>query len=180
MAAVVICVWSLSAAGSCRATPSVIVTVLLRVRGCTADRRAEWCQTVPVLLTQLFFFGLFVVALMVVSGCANNGVPTKYTQQVEANHMETCNEGATLTAMNATDAAAYCVCTYRKLEEQIPFRRFRDYEDFLRANAGDSVNTIDDLAAPGRYPDIVTLMRSCSPVGPIPSSDGSGNSAITR
>ena len=109
-------------------------------------------------------FGLIVAALVLLAGCATNNLPTKYTAQVKTNYLETCKEGAG-DKLSATDAATYCECTYGKLESGVAFSRFRDFEDFLRSNVGNSIKTVADLKAT-KYSDIVDLMNSCVQSGP--------------
>jgi hypothetical protein len=82
--------------------------------------------------------------------------------------------------MSPSEIAAYCQCSYNTLETQIPFSRFRDFEDYLRANVGKGINTVDDLTKPGsKYGDIVGLMKSCRSQGPSTQSADAATMAAT-
>ncbi len=118
---------------------------------------------------------MLLVALLFLAGCATNG-PKKYTDTVRDNYTETCTEGST-EKMSAAEAATYCQCTYDALVAHVPFSKFKDYEDYLRAHVGDDIKTETDLK--NKYPDIYQLMKDCVQAGPSSPTTTAGGSATT-
>ena len=107
---------------------------------------------------------LFAAAVLL-AGCSTNLGPKNYTTEVRDNYQENCIEGSTQ-KLSASDAAAYCECTYKGLENNIDFDDFKDFEAYLRQHVGDDVNTAEDLEKNVKYAPIVSVLQGCVSQGP--------------
>jgi hypothetical protein len=104
-------------------------------------------------------------AVLVLAGCSRDLGPKTYTAEVRDNYQQNCVAGSTQ-KLSASDAAAYCECTYTGLEKNIAFDHFKDFEEYLRQHVGDDVNSSADLASNVKYADIVGVLAGCVSQGP--------------
>jgi hypothetical protein len=103
-------------------------------------------------------------AALVLAGCATNLGPKNYTTEVRDNYQENCIEGSTQ-RLSSSEAATYCECTYKQIEEKIDFDLFKDFESYLRQHVGDDVDSADDLDNT-KYKPIIDVFEGCAPQGP--------------
>ena len=104
-------------------------------------------------------------AAVLLAACSTNLGPKNYTTEVRDNYQENCISGASQ-KLSASDATAYCECTYSGLEKNIDFDDFKDFESYLRQHVGDDVNTAEDLEENVKYAPIVSVLKGCVSQGP--------------
>lgn len=121
------------------------------------------------------FLAAFALTI-VLSGCATNTGPTRYTDEVRDNYRRACLE-ANAARLSTADAEAYCSCTYDGLASKIPFADFKRFDEEVRDRAGDELRTRADLQS--EFPEIVALFESCVTQGPTPPAPPTTASAPT-
>jgi hypothetical protein len=128
---------------------------------------------------RLFRLFALLAGALVLAGCATNFGPDNYNAEVRDNYMENCIEGSSQ-RLSASDAAAYCECTFKGLQDKIEFDLFKDFETYLRENVGEDVNDRDDLENP-KYREIIAVFDSCVSQGPsAPTTTGTPTTTAPR
>jgi hypothetical protein len=131
---------------------------------------------VPNRLSRLF---ALLAGTLVLAGCATNFGPDDYNAEVRDNFMENCIDGSSQ-RLSASDAAAYCECAFKGLQDNVEFDLFKEFETYLRENVGDSVNNADDLDNP-KFQEITTVFGNCVSQGPsAPTTSGAPTTTAPR
>ena len=98
--------------------------------------------------------------LLAFVGCSSDSRAVGYTSEVEINYMKNCVAG-TQTELDATNATAYCACTYKAFGDDVSFDRFREFEAYLRQHVGEDISSREDLEQSPTFGDIVDLLDEC-------------------
>ncbi len=88
-------------------------------------------------LNRNLFTGILVCALLL-SGCANDGVPETWEEQdglVVRNFVEACQESNS--DMSTFKARSYCECVINGVKEAVTFEKFKELDDFIRKHRDD-------------------------------------------
>ena len=78
---------------------------------------------------------LLLVVLMLAAAACGGGGDEEYSPEVEREFTESCVDSAVESgdgALGETEATAYCSCTYREIETNIPFEQFAEYDEQAR------------------------------------------------
>lgn len=67
------------------------------------------------------------------AGCVGQGTPNEYSNSVREDFVNGCVEGA---GQGSGDPQQVCQCTYRALEADVPFDRFKDVNEDLTEDPG--------------------------------------------
>ena len=117
---------------------------------------------------------LVIVAALGLAGCASNGDPTKYTQEVKDNFSRACTEGLAGSS-KISNAEQYCSCVIDKFSGPVSsdkpntpvvaFSKFKDFDAELRTKIDKGeIKSFDDISK--QYPQYAPYFTDCVSAGP--------------